>query len=420
MKSFFKAHIVLALLSFAACGPNKKQVEHVIQCNEVIVAKTPDTYQEVRHIVLRGTNEAIGKAFGDIAKEWLGVQPRLFKNALVGKANRSYLARNYPVLAERMKGLARSYRFSPDVYFESGLTYDFFPNACSVSYYPANSTENGHAIFAHNFDWRPGSFSQLFGTPGTSHDPKLCSKNFVIELYPTDGGYASIGIGGMDFVNGIFGGMNARGLCISVLVDQQCPKNMDAATLEDSCGLGSVALTHLILDTCATVDEAKTALLLNKMFFIFEGVHFLIADATGKSVICEIDPKIFQWHFTEKGHKPQVMTNHACYLYTDSSKFVKTQDPYDTFNRYKKIERFIKEHEGKFSVDQIKEAMHLIHGRGMRNEKKIRNRTFWHEIYDTHDKTLEVAFYLKDGALDHKTGEYDVVFTQPFFFKLKC
>jgi hypothetical protein len=292
---------------------------------------------------------------------------------------------------------------------------------------------------AHNFDWRPGTFAELFGAPGMPNDRKICSRNFVMELYPSDGGYASIGIGSMDLINGIFGGMNEHGLLVSVLVDKNCPKNMDLKKLDESCGLTSITLVRLLLDTCATVDEAKTTLMLNKMIFIFEGVHFLVCDTTGKSVICEMDPLLFQWHFTDNNNELQIMTNHACYLQPDSNagaspkgdgssrlrqgygaqassplilslskgpraRLVTAQDPYDSFNRYGKLYGFIKSHNGKFSLDNAKESMQLVFGHGMKNEKKIRFRTLFTELYDVTDKTREsmLWFFQKHLNLNWK------------------
>jgi hypothetical protein len=63
--------------------------------------------------------------------------------------------------------------------------------------------------------------------------------------------------------------------------------------------------------------------------------------------------------------------------------------------------------------------MQLVFGHGVRNEKEIRFRTLWTELYDVTDKTLEVSFYLKDGQTNPKTGEYDLVFSKPFKFKLE-
>jgi len=95
-----------------------------IVTDEVLVAKESDTYLEVRHIVLRGTNEEIGKALGDIAQEWLGIKKLVhYAGPVYAEARRQYMKKNFPILLERMKGVAKSYGLSPtdNTYATSGL-----------------------------------------------------------------------------------------------------------------------------------------------------------------------------------------------------------------------------------------------------------------------------------------------------------
>ena len=68
----------VSLACVLLCSSCKREEKKVIEVNEIILPKTADTYQEVRHIVLRGTNQEIGKAMGDIAQTWLGIKPRVF------------------------------------------------------------------------------------------------------------------------------------------------------------------------------------------------------------------------------------------------------------------------------------------------------------------------------------------------------
>lgn len=420
--SMFLNLITLVTLAFCIGLDARTPCKHrrVIEVNETILAKQPDTYQEIRHIVLRGTNYEIGKAIGDIAQEWLHIKkPLIFKRKLFGEANREYRLRNNPLLEERLLGVAQSYHLAPNTLLLNELLYDLFPVACAVTSFPALSSKDGHAFVVHNFDWQPGSWTDLYGGPKAADQHGICSRNFVMELYPTDGGYASLCTGGMDLLNGIFGGINSEGLFVSVLVDQQSPKNPHVEDLETSCGFTPQVLIRLILDTCATVEEAKTELLLNKLIFSFVGVHFLIVDATGTSVICEIDPKFFQWHFTDNGTDPQVMTNHAVYQYSDTAKFPVSTDPYSSFNRYKKLNALIKQHAGSFSREDAYKAMESVFGRGSPDKSRIQFRTFWNETFDLNDKTLKVQFYLKDGPLDEQTNSYGLIFSEPFSFKLK-
>lgn len=412
----------LLLTLLAGCGHPEKQV---VEVNKTIVAKEPDTYMQVRHIVLRGTNQEIGKAIGEIAQEWLQIQPIVRKDDVFTKANNVYLKHNYSLLVERMKGVAQAYHKDVAELY-GGLFYDLWPTACSIIYFPPQSTEDGHALLAHNYDWRPETFSETVGLPAREGERNGTSRNFVMELYPTDGGYASIVVGSMDLLNGLLDGMNSRGLAISILHDPNCPTTTEMQDLAQACGLTPLQLARLILDTCATVEQAEIVFLCNKMVFSFEGVHFLVADATGKSVICEIDPKLGTWHFSENDGKPQIMTNHPQYLYQDSSTFPASEDTYNTFNRYRKLEEFVAEHldagHTKISRDDADAALQSVFGRAKCEvgvSKKKRFITMWTEVYDLTSKTLEVAFYLKDGACDSKTGERKLGFTSLFTFALK-
>lgn len=413
----------LLLLPFlASCGQPEKQV---IEVNKTIVPKAADTYMQVRHIVLRGTNQEIGKAIGEIAQEWLQIQPIVRKDDVFTKANNVYLKRNYPLLVERMKGVAQAYHKDVAELY-GGLLYDLWPTGCSIVYFPPQSTQDGHALLAHNYDWRPEAFSETVGMPARDGERNGTSRNFVMELYPTDGGYASLVVGSLDLLNGLLDGMNSCGLAISILHDPNCPTTTGMQDLVHACGLTPLQLARLILDTCATVEEAQIVLLCNKMVFSFEGVHFLVADATGKSIICEIDPRIGTWHFSENDGKPQIMTNHPQYLFPDSSKFPVLDDTYNTFNRYRRLEGFIAKHldaeHPKISREDAEAALQSVFGRAKceaESGKKKRFITLWTEVYDLTDRALKVAFYLKDGECDPATDERKLGFTDPFTFALK-
>src|SRR5262245_23585193 len=69
--------------------------ESVIQKDQV-VAGGPNDSLEVRHLVLKGTNEQIGRALAELAKERYGVRLEPARNPLQVRAQRKYLERNYP------------------------------------------------------------------------------------------------------------------------------------------------------------------------------------------------------------------------------------------------------------------------------------------------------------------------------------
>lgn len=373
---------------------------------------------EVRHIVLQGTNRQIGEALGTLAKEWLDIKPYLYTDPVYGRANQLYLEKNYPIMAERLTGVARAYHIDPHAYLSGTLLYDLWPSACSVVYFPGSYTKSGHGLIAHNLDFNTVAFSDIFPEQVHKNNHTFFSRSFVMELYPTDGGYGSIGVGSLDLLSGTIDGMNSEGLTVSMLVDGDSPSTPRLTDLIQSCGLDGLQIVRLLLDTCATVEEAKIALLQNRYIATFKGLHFQVGEKSGISTICEIDPKTFLWRFTDNNNQVQIMTNHAQHLHPDIEKFPPSEHPYSSFNRYKKLHEFITGHQGKFSDSDALMATSLVYGdRNFPGDLPM--RTLWTELYDQVNKTLQIRFYLRDGEKDSKTGAVTPVFSEPFTFKLK-
>src|SRR6185369_13942666 len=99
----------LAPLTFSAClaapagsissaGTAKAAVE-----KDEVIAGSPKDSLEVRHLVLRGTNEQIGRALAEIAKERYGVKVDKAADPVQVRAQRKFLERNYPALLDRMR-----------------------------------------------------------------------------------------------------------------------------------------------------------------------------------------------------------------------------------------------------------------------------------------------------------------------------
>jgi len=409
-------------------GAVAENANPAIVTDEVLLAKEPDTYLEIRHIVLRGTNEEIGRALGDIARKWLGIKTLIhYAGPIYAESRRQYMKKNYPILLERMKGVAKSYGLSPtdNTYVTSGLYYDIAPFACSAAFFPASSTTNGHSLVGHNVDFHTATMREMLGMERVEGDHNLYSRDFVMELYP-DEGYPSIVVGALDLLNGFQGGMNSEGLIVTMLSDDLSTPNTNPNPLgDDTGGLNLLQLNRLILDTCATVDEAKLAILNNKLVVGFIPGHLQVCDRFGKSFIFDTAPGNFSYHYTENNGQPQVITNHAVFLYPDASKFppYSSKGTYNTFYRYVKLSDYIKGHEGKFSPDDIKEAMSLAYAHttdiAEGSVGPLPHRTLWFMLYDIDERSIEVKFYLKDGPIDPSTGDPELVFTKPFRFKMK-
>jgi predicted choloylglycine hydrolase len=396
----------------------------VIVKDDVILEKGPGDYMEVRHIVVRGTNEAIGRALGDIAQKEYGARLDRYTSPLNGRARREYITANYPILWERMKGVAGSYGIDPyDGTYDTGsLAYGIGPAGCSIIFFPGNRTDNGHAIYSRNMDYFIVTASEIFGTPPSTTSGKMCSKNYVLEIYP-DRGYSSIVIGSFDLLNGPLDGMNERGVTVSLLVDN----DIASATVKDPdrvSGLSTLQLMRAVLDTAADVDEAKLVILNNTVSMVAVPLHALVADRTGRSFVAEMSDTDSRWRFTENAGKPQILTNHAVYKYPDTGTFpaVPAEDEYDSFNRYRRLDAFVSTHNGTFSVQDASDVMSLVYAHtdlGIEGgSRPLPMRTVWTSVFDLEDQSVLVSFYIKDGTTDPPAQGPGLVFSQPFLFRL--
>ena len=138
----------------------------VILKNEVILEKQSDTYMEVRHIVLKGSNEEIGKALADIAQKDYDIKLMNVSSESLTKRS-EYIQKNYPILFERMKGVAQSFALSDNRYSDtSTLYYDAkVLTDCSLITYPKAVTTNRHTLVARNQDFYKVGLSEFVGLP---------------------------------------------------------------------------------------------------------------------------------------------------------------------------------------------------------------------------------------------------------------
>ncbi|MBB5866992.1 hypothetical protein F4553_000371 [Allocatelliglobosispora scoriae] len=173
------------------------------------------------------------------------------------------------------------------------------PFGCSL-FVAAGDPQN--PLFARNFDWDP--------------NPAL-----VLHTDPPDG-YASFSIVDISYL-GVstltteadkrkllnapllpFDGMNERGLAVGLAADDLG----NAMANPRKRTVGSVRILRLLLDHAATVEEALT--LMGSYNLDFDGgpaLHYLIADATGRSAVVEFVNGAMT---VERGTPPwQVLTN---------------------------------------------------------------------------------------------------------------
>lgn len=417
--------MLISALSVSGFAADTQSVQKsVVVKNEIILPRGPGEHMEVRHIILKGTNEEIGRAMGDIAQKDYAVKLNKYAEPAYAKARLEYMRKNDPILLERMKGIALSYGVSLDntLLDTSYLPLFLTPPQCSAMLVPAAYSANGHTFYSANRDYYVATFSEIMDKKPGSGEKKIFSEAVVMEIYP-DKGYSSLLVTAGDLTSGA-DVVNSEGLSVSVFENDTYGMARTQKDVSRQTGLSMSQVVMLIANTCATLDESKQVLLTNKISMQMFPMHIQVADNTGQAFIYEISPDDYSGHFVYNDGKPQPITNHGVYAYPDISKMpVNEKDPYDTYNRYSRLAKFIDSHESKFSVTDGWKAMNLVEGAvpeaSEAGHHNLPLRTFYQIVLDNEEHAVQIKFYLKDGPVDTATGYPELVFSKTFEFKLR-
>ena len=136
-------------------------------------------------------------------------------------------------------------------------------------------------------------------------------------------------------------------------------------------------MTQIVLQTCATVDEAITLLHKVHVWHPDEGIHWLIADATGKSAVVEWMPGDLQLYVYDREGPYKLMTNTAC---QEGEAYLTENCP-----RYRRAKPLLER--GVNSLDdmlKVMESMRVTKGPG---------RSLWTSVMDLQDRTIEVRYF---------------------------
>jgi hypothetical protein len=363
---------------------------------DIVAGGTPADFLTVRYLRVAGTDREIGHALAGAAQHAHGamVGPSQAPDPQVQRARRTWFAANYPALHERMKGVGDAFDVdsTDDSWDLAWLgTYEL-PAGCSSVFYPGTGTKDGHGLLARNFDFPTLTYSEITGGAAVPDERPLASDPWIVELHP-QGGCSSIVIGIMD-VLGAMDGMNSAGLAVSLLADNESPAQEPSVIPQ--VGLSEQQIIRYLLDTCATVDEAKQALLLAKQYYFFVPCHFPVADRSGRSFVWEHSPGHNREHIVEPSASDRmVCTNHLLHRWPEISEL--PDDPLLdgtaalTYQRYRTLHGAVSKG-ALVDRDDIREQFAEV---GFTAPVPMA-RTFWHAIYDLDDPALEVCFYLRD------------------------
>jgi hypothetical protein len=191
-------------------------------------------------------------------------------------------------------------------------------------------------------------------------------------------------------------GVNEAGLAVALLADNETPDPEPIG--RPAVGLSEQQVVRYLLDTCATVDEAKQALLLAKHYYFFTPCHFVVADRSGRSFVWEHSPRrnveaIVEPDAGSSGRL--VCTNHLLHRWPDPEQLPDDSGPIGTaaltYHRWRALSADL----GTGAVvdrDDIRDQFAAVSFRAPIQEA----RTFWHALYDVDEAAVEVSFFLRD------------------------
>jgi predicted choloylglycine hydrolase len=386
---------VPALSSMEGPVASADLTKSAIQQDEV-VAGSPNDFLEVRHVVLKGTNLEIGRALAILAKDRYQCKPVLSTDRLRTRAQRRYFEENYPILYDRIRGVASAFdqNVDDDGFNFSGLGYPMnLSLGCSVVHYPPKITATGAGVVSRNYDFTTGT---LWGNRPQKGEVASTARPYVVEMYP-DRGYASLGICSYDLLSGVLDGVNSEGLTVALLGDDETVEkySREPAGL-DAAGLAELQMPRMLLDTCATVEEAKEALLKSKKTYSFMPVHYLVADRHGQAFVWEYSQTRNRDYFIDNPNKPLITTNFSLHRYLEENGPPSAEKVKDVCSRYCKLAEHISNQPGRLTLDFIKDSHKAVDIVAAPVPTRAPNRTLWHALYFPDERKLQVSFYLRD------------------------
>jgi predicted choloylglycine hydrolase len=379
--------LILALAPSISAAPSNQVVQE-----DRVIAGGPDKSLEVRHLVLHGTNQQIGKALAEIAKERYGVTLQRAADPEQVRAMRTFLANNYPILLERMRGVAAAFGKSvdDDNYDFTSLGFIDLKAGCSIAQLPPSSTTDGKSVVSRDYDFTTGNLSFGFLSPGTLHPT---ARPYLLELHP-DKGYASISMVAYDLLSGVIDGINSEGLTVTMAQDNDIFDDGMEPTRQPAVGMGELQIQRLLLDTCANVDEAKEALMATKQYYQYVPVHYLVADRYGNAFVWEYSKNHNKEFIIENPGQPLVMTNFTMHTRLENGHVPTPEKARPVCKRYAYLMEKLSA--GHLDDKMIREFHRTCDAQLSQAAEPSRPpmRTFWNALYYPEDRRVRVSYYL--------------------------
>jgi hypothetical protein len=362
------------------------------------VERLSDRFTVPQKLTIQGTPYEIGLTIGHIAKQ---ANERL---PLVDETNRELnqklaelLRKINPQHLDMVRGVAEAYEQPPEqidlVLFERDFTSDLWCNLLQ------------HERFYRDTDFsKQDPSAEKYGCSVASyyaHGHQIVGRNFDLPsdrpTYFTDlqmaGAYRVMGHTVYDLTGEMNDGINEKGFSLSSAgnVGSQWWKGDTGDRIKYTSrdpyprepAIVFWRMTQVVLQTCATVDEALALLQAVRVWFpatfrgmALEGTHWLLADATGKAVVVEWTPGDSQLLVYDKPGPYELMTN---FSFQEGEEFLVKTCP-----RYRKSRPLLEK--GVRDTTDMLEVMKSIRATGP-------GRSLWISVMDLNARSVEVRYF---------------------------
>ena len=275
------------------------------------------------------------------------------------------------------------------------------PFACTS--FQARNAEGEGWLFGRNYDYFKNPTLVLTSRPKKGYASistcDLSHLGYSLEKLPD--GFAARALC-LAAVYAPMDGMNEKGLCVSIMALPKQPAWQDSGKPV----VGTSIYMRLLLDRCATVDEA---LALTRSLDIRHdqkagsGYHYLIADAAGNCAAVEFDLEDgWKTLITRKdaGKNWMHMTNHLLYeKYYTTEPDPKYGNPHSrSWWRYGEVSEYLGARDGVLSADEAQECLSNVHWKDLVWENGMVEDTQWSNVYDQSALTLRLRDWSDYGT----------------------
>ncbi|GAA1189601.1 C45 family autoproteolytic acyltransferase/hydolase [Pseudonocardia alaniniphila] len=375
--------------------------------SEIVAGSTAD-FMLVRHVSASGSQAEIGRVLAEEARSTYGWSPVPTGDRVLARARRRWFERNWPQHHARLQGVAEAagVDYEADAFHLDGLTGVPDGSACSAAYCPPGSTAEGHALLGRNYDFFTTSqaalFAMLAGHQVEDAGPPMAARPYVLASVPDDGPATTLIT--MNELDGCMEGVNEHGLAVALLIadGENASAPIDAWP---QVGLASAQLPRFLLDTCASVEDAKAALLDAKQYDLGTPLHYLVGDASGAAFVWERGPGGDE-HITESDGALCV-TNHLLHRNPDVAAL--PEDNEESMLSYQRYRRLHGSTGGAMSAVRLRESLDEIRFDAATAES-YPVRTLWRTVFDLQDRSMSTHFFLGEDETGLRYSE-ELVFT---------